>query len=396
MKKFLVLFVALVLSLSLVACSGGDQSGDGGDATAPDEIRIGLVGPMSGPGAQYGAAMKEAAELAVEEINAAGGINGAEVVLFTEDDASVPAQAVSAVEKFITQNEVHVVIGCYNSSCSLAAMEVTTREGVPHINPISTALAITESGSEFIFRNCATNPMQVGTVARYLFKTFPEKTRYAIIHENTDYGIGMKEAFEELLPEFPDIELVAVEAYNPGDTDFYAQLTKIKSVNPDALFFASNLTEGSQIVKQCAELGIGDDVVKFAMGGCSTPEFFRLTEGAATGVYNSSYFEPTDDDPLVKAFVEAYENRWGRQPDMFAAATYEAVYIAKAAVEGAEYVQDLAQYRVNLRDAIRALDALPGVQGGPTTFDEKGQAQKSVLVVQWQADGTKKIVQGVN
>jgi len=396
MKKFLVLLLVLVVSLSLVACSGGDQSGEEGEATGPDEIRIGLVGPMSGPGAQYGAAMKEAAELAVEEINAAGGINGAEVVLFQEDDASVPAQAVSAVEKFITQNEVHVVIGCYNSSCSLAAMEVTTREGVPHINPISTALAITESGSEFIFRNCATNPMQVGTVARYLFKTFPEKTRYAIIHENTDYGIGMKESFEALLPEFPDIELVAVEAYNPGDTDFYAQLTKIKSVNPDALFFASNLTEGSQIVKQCAELGIGDDVIKFAMGGCSTPEFFKLTEGAATGAYNSSYFEPTDDDPLVKAFVEAYEKRWGRQPDMFAAATYEAVYIAKAAVEGAEYVEDLAQYRVNLRDAIRALKDLPGVQGGPTTFDEKGQAQKSVLVVQWQADGTKKIVQGVN
>lgn len=243
MKKFLTLLLVCMLAFALVACAPADDGttapdpeGGEGTATGPAEVRIGLIGPMTGAGAQYGAAMKEAAELAVEEINAAGGINGAEVVLFQEDDASTPAQAVSAAEKLITQDEVHFIVGNYNSSCSLAVMEVTMRESVPHINPISTAAAITESGSQFIFRNCATNPMQVTSVAEYLFATYPEATKYAIICENTDYGIGMREAFEALLPDHPEIEIVASEAYNAGDTDFMAQLTNIQAADPDVLF----------------------------------------------------------------------------------------------------------------------------------------------------------------
>lgn len=400
MKKFLTLLLVCMLAFALVACApadegttGPDPEGGEGTATGPAEVRIGLIGPMTGAGAQYGAAMKEAAELAVEEINAAGGINGAEVVLFQEDDASTPAQAVSAAEKLITQDEVHFIVGNYNSSCSLAVMEVTMRESVPHINPISTAAAITESGSQFIFRNCATNPMQVTSVAEYLFATYPEATKYAIICENTDYGIGMREAFEALLPDHPEIEIVASEAYNAGDTDFMAQLTNIQAADPDVLFCASNLTEGSQLYKQADSLGI--DAIRFTMGGCSTPDFFELAEGSAVGHYCASYFETSNEDPLVVDFVNAYVEKWGREPDMFAAATYEAIYLCQEAIETAEYVENIAEYRVNLAEALHAMENVPGVQGGPTTFDETGQAEKGVLVVQWNEDGTKTIVQNV-
>lgn len=399
MKKFLTLLLVCMLAFALVACApandGGqvDDGGEGQTAAGPEEVRVGLIGPMTGAGAQYGAAMKEAAELAVEQINAAGGINGAQIVLFQEDDASTPAQAVSAAEKLITQNEVHFIVGNYNSSCSLAVMEVTMRESVPHINPISTAAAITESGSQFIFRNCATNPMQVTSVAEYLFEAYPDKTKYAIICENTDYGIGMKESFEALLPNHPDIQIVASESYNAGDTDFMAQLTKIKDAAPDVLFCASNITEGSQLYKQADSLGI--EAIRFTMGGCSTPDFFTLAEGSAVGHYCASYFETSNEDPLVVDFVNAYVEKWGREPDMFAAATYEAIYLCQEAVETAEYSEDLAEYRVKLAEALHAMEAIPGVQGGPTTFDDKGQAEKGVLVVQWNEDGTKTIVQNV-
>lgn len=393
MKKFFMFLLVCMLAFTLVACNNNGGGGEGGGEAAegPDEIRIGVIGPLTGAGAQYGAAMKEAAELAAEEINNGGGINGAKIVLFEEDDASTPAQAVSAAEKLITQNEVHFIVGNYNSSCSLAVMEVTAREQVPHINPISTAAAITESGSKFIFRNCATNPMQVGTVTRYLFDNLDGK-KYAVINENTDYGIGMLEAFQEVAKGYSDIEIVATEAYNAGDTDFMAQLTKIKNAAPDVLFCASNITEGSQIYKQAHSLGM-DSIIKYTMGGCSTPAFFDLSEKTCIGNYCSSYFEASNQDPLVVTFVNAYVAKWGHEPDMFAAATYEAVYLAKAAVEKAEYAEDLAAYRVALADGLRALNAEPGVQGGPTTFDATGQAEKSVLVVQWQEDGTKKIVQ---
>jgi branched-chain amino acid transport system substrate-binding protein len=127
-----------------------------------EELRIGLAGPMSGPGAQYGESMKEAAELAVKQINESGGIKGKKVVLFIEDDESNPAKAVNVMQKLVTNDKIAVAVGHYNSSCTLASMNVTKRAKVPHLCPISTATAITESGNPYIFRNCATNPMQVG------------------------------------------------------------------------------------------------------------------------------------------------------------------------------------------------------------------------------------------
>jgi branched-chain amino acid transport system substrate-binding protein len=374
--------VAISMIVFLVVFSASCSStgtGGGGEPTGPDEIRIGMIGPLTGPVAQYGNAMKTAIELAVEEINNDGGILGAPVKLIIEDDASVPSQSVSAAEKLCTQDEVHVVIAAYNSSCVLAHMEVTRREGVPQINPIATADAITKSGNDFIFRNCATNPMQVNQLANYVFENM-DLDRFAILHENTDYGIGIAESFIEAAQKAGK-EIITVETYNPGDTDFYAQLTKIKELNPDGMLMGGNLTEGSQITKQARELGL--DVQKFGMGGLSSPEFDNLAEGSNEGMIVTSYFELNTPNPLAREFIENYHAKWGKYPDMFAAATYEAMYIAKAAIENAEYTDDLAQYRINIRDAIRALDELPGVQG-PTTFDASGQADKQVLVVQWK------------
>lgn len=373
MLSFLLI---LVLTMSCTSCSTQQTQNE---KSGPSEIKIGMIGPLTGPVAQYGGSMKQAIELAVEEINNRGGIVGAQVKLIIEDDASVPAQSVAAAEKLVTQDEVLLVIAAYNSSCVLANMEVTRREKVPQINPIAVATNITESGNEFIFRNCATNPMQVNQLANYVFENM-DLNKFAIIHENTDYGKGIAEAFIEAAQKAGK-EILTVETYNPGDTDFYAQLTKIKNVKPDGMVIGGNLTEGAQITKQSKELGL--DIQKFGMGGLSSPEFDKLADGSNDGMIVTSYFELNTPNPLAKEFINNYNAKWGKYPDMFAAATYEAMYIAKAAIENAEYIDDLAQYRINVRNALRDLIELPGVQG-PTTFDEKGQADKKVYVVQWK------------
>ncbi|MCG2791820.1 MAG: ABC transporter substrate-binding protein [Actinomycetia bacterium] len=380
-NKFLIVLI-LILTLLLLSVS---QLA----ILAKEIIKIGVIGPMTGPCAQYGNDMKTAILLAQEEINNAGGINGNQVIFIIEDDESNPSKSVSAAEKLCTKDEVLLVIGSYNSSCVLANMEVTKREKTPQIDPIGVATAITESGNEWICRNCATNPMQVEQLTNYVFNNMKNLKRFAVIHENTDYGVGIMEEFIKNANNYPEVKVLTIEAYNPGDTDFYAQLTKLKELNVDGIQIGGNLTEGTQIVRQAKELGL--DVQFFGMGGLSTYDFEELVGDANDGMITSSYFETDTDNPDAKKFIEAYKNKFSKDPNLFSAATYEAAYLAQHARKNANYSKDLTIWRKNVKDKLMAIKNLPGVQG-PTTFDEKGQADKKVLIIQWVEGGSKKIL----
>ncbi|MDI6895645.1 MAG: ABC transporter substrate-binding protein [Bacillota bacterium] len=366
-----VLVLAVFVTGVLVGCGGG---------ASKEPIKIGVIAPLTGTCAKPGTSMKEGVELAVEEINKAGGIDGRTLQPTFEDDASVPAQSVAAAEKLTTKDEVVLVIGAYNSPCVLAHMKVTEREKTPQIDPVAVATAITESGNKWIFRNCATNPMQVNQLADYIFQNMPLK-KFAVIHENTDYGRGIAEVFVEATRKYGGT-ITNVEAYNVGDTDFYAQLTKIKAAAPEALLIGGNLTEGAQITRQAQEVKL--NVQLFGLGGVSTPEFDQLAAGSNEGMIVTSYFEAGAANPLARKFIEAYKARYAKDPDMFAAASYEAVYIAKEALTraGTKH-KNLAEWRQAVRDELAKVKDLPGVQG-PTTFDEKGQADKKVFIVQWR------------
>jgi len=356
-------------------------------AAAVAELSIGIVGPMTGPGAQYGESMKEASLLAMNHINNSGGINGKKVVLFMEDDESNPSKAVSSMQKLITSDRIAAAVGHYNSSCTLASMGITQRAKVPHLCPISTAAAITAGGNPYIFRNCATNPMQVGQLADWAFKNLSKKgqtTKVAVLYENTDYGTGIMEIFVEKVKNNPNWELVANESYNPGDTDMVAQLTSIKGKKPSVVLIGGNLTEGAQIVRQSKEV---DFPVQFlALGGLSNDRFPQLAGVEnVEGIINVSYFEKESPNPLAQKFVESYQIAYGKDPDMFAAATYEAVDIIAHVAKGlgADSWKDITKLRQSITAGIAALKELPGVQG-PTTFDSNGQADKLVYIVRWE------------
>ncbi len=365
------LVVVMVFLLGNVAgCGGGGEK---------QPIKFGVIVPLTGPCAKPGTSMKQGVELAVEEINAAGGIEGRKLQPLVEDDASVPTQSVAAAEKLTTKDEVLFVIGAYNSACVLAHMKVTEREKTPQIDPVAVAEAITSSGNKWMFRNCATNPMQVSQLCDYVFKNTAVRNM-AVIHENTDYGKGIADVFIQSTQKYGG-KILAVEAYNPGDTDFYAQLTRIKAANPEGLCIGGNLTEGAQICRQAKELKINAQL--YAMGGCSTPEFDQLAAGANEGMIVTSYFEAESANPLARDFIAAFKKKFDKDPDMFAAASYEAVYIAKEAISKAGFKhKDLAAWRAAVRDELAKIKDLPGVQG-PTTFGPDGQADKKVFIVQW-------------
>jgi len=374
MKRILaVLLVACAFAATMVGCGGGQSS-------AKQDIKIGFIGPLTGTNAKPGASMRQGMQLAIDEINAAGGINGHKLVGIYEDDETNATKGVAAAEKLVNKDDVDLVIGSYSSASVMAHMKVTEKAGVPQIVPVAVGIAITESGNQWIFRNCATNPMQVNQLADFITANYPFK-RFAVIHENTDYGKGIAEVFVKNVKD-KGLEILATEAYNPGETDFYAQLTKIKNLKPDALLIGGNLTEGSQITRQAREVGIQAQLL--GLGGLSTPEFDKLANGSNEDMIVTSYFESETANPLAKKFIEAYMKKYNADPDMFAAATYEAVYIAAEAMKNAgPKGSDKAAWRTKVRDALRALKDLPGVQG-PTTFDQKGQAKKDVYIVQWK------------
>lgn len=380
-KSTIILILAFfTFSLFTAGCGGG------GAATSKQEsIKFGIIGPYTGPNAKPGQSMKQGVNLAVEEINKAGGIKGKKLEPLFEDDASVPAQSVSATEKLITKDEVSFLIGTFNSATTLADMKIIEREKVSMLVPIAVAIQITESGNKWVFRNAATNPMQAEQLMDYIYKNTKQR-KLAVIHENTDYGKGLADAVSQFIKKNGG-ELIA-ESYSIGDTDFYAQLTKIKNYQPDGMIICGNLSEGSQITRQVKELGLKTQLYGF--GGLSSFDYNNIAAGSNEGLIATSYFESSSPNPLAQNFVKAYKAKYNVEPDMFAAAIYEAVYIAKESIAKMPDQKDIGAFRIALRDALAATKDLPGVQG-PTTFDAKGQADKQVMIVQWEK-GQKRIL----
>ncbi len=192
-------------------------------------LRMGLVSPLTGPGAASGAVQENAVKMAVEEINKSGGIGGKyRIELISEDDEGIPAKSVTVTQKLVSQDEIHVMIGALNSSCTLANMQITSAAKVPQITPSSTAQAIVEQGNKFIFRTAATDPTHVRTLYSHITKDLG-KSKVAVLHESSDFGAGAYNFLEQFAPEM-GVEIVLREVYNSGEKDFSVQLTKIRDL----------------------------------------------------------------------------------------------------------------------------------------------------------------------
>ena len=386
-KSWIIVLVVITMLGSLLTGCGGQNSKVSTKEKEP--LKIGFIGPLTGVNAKGGKSMKQGMELALEEINAAGGVNGHELQAIYEDDEYNATKGKAVAEKLVSKDEVDIVIGSYSSASVMSFMDVTKKAKVPLIVPVAVGKAITESGNDWLFRNCATNNMQITQEMEYLLKN-PDFKKYAVISENTDFGKEVAEIITKMVTD-KGLELVAVESYSPGDTDFYSQLTKIGQQKPDVLFLGSNLTEVSQLVRQAREIGV---TAQFAgTGAPSSPEFDKLVDGANEGMMCTSYFESATTNQLAIDFIKAYKAKYNEDADMFGAATYEAAYIAKEAMmKAGDEISDKVVWRTAVRDALKSFKDVPGVQG-PTTFNEKGQAFKKIFIVQWK-NHEKVVLQG--
>jgi branched-chain amino acid transport system substrate-binding protein len=374
-RKKLVLAAILVLALALalfaVAGCGGD-SGSGDASTAPSTpFKVGVAGPMTGDYATYGKSHKEGAEIAMEELNAAGGVNGGQVSLELGDDLGDPKQAVLVAQKYIDDAELIVVDGHQFSGATIAAGAKYETAGLPMISPSATNPDITDLGA-FIWRICMTDAVQGEGLANYSVMTL-NKLKIAIMYDNSDYGRGLADAYEAAVKAASGA-IVGKEQYATGDTDFKAQLTKLKGAGPDLLFLSGYYPEGSKIAQQARELGM--DVQMLGSDGYASDELPKLGGAAVEGMLVSTFFDYTKEDPAVKKFVDAYKAKYGGgNPDWFAANSYDVVMLAAQAAKNAG-----KNDRTAINDALGSIGTYQGI-AGPVTFDANGDVIKPLQIV---------------
>lgn len=356
-KVLLMLF----LTLSLVACGNGDKGSD-------DVIKLGFIGPLTGDYSIYGETTKEGAELALEEINNAGGVLGKKLELVAYDTKGDKTEAINAYNRLRDNDNIVALLGGTLSGDTLAIKDIAIADNMPILTPTGTHLDITLDAAN-IFRACFTDPYQGQTAAVFAAENL-NAIKVAVLSNTSDaYSEGLAEAFVNKFKEFG--EVTTVEGYTQDDSDFKSVLTKIANTNPDVLYLPEYYTKAGQIISQIREVGLDVQIVG--------PDGYDGIEedyaGVAEGVYFTNHFAKTEEAQIVQDFVANYTTKYGASPSTFAALGYDTAYILADAIEQAGSTDP---------DKITAALAntdLTGVTGN-IVFDEDGDPKKSISVVQ--------------
>ena len=367
------IFLTILLVTSIFASAACVQKGGNG-TTAPtgDTIKVGVYGDLTGQTSSFGQSTKNGIELAVEEINKAGGVNGKQIQLIIEDDQGRPEQAKTVVSKLVNQDKVIAVLGEVASTNSLAAAPVAQEAKIPMISPSSTNPKVTEVG-DYISRVCFIDPFQGSTMAKFAATTLKAKTAAILGDVNSDYSKGLTQFFEEEFKKQGGT-VVAKEAYTQNDPDFKGQLTKIRDLNPDVIYVPGYYGQVGIIAKQAREL----NMTKPLLGGdgWDSPELWKLGGEALKNSYISNHYSADNPAPEIQNFVKAYQAKFNTVPDSLAALAYDAAKVLADAIKRAGGTDS-----AKLKDAINATKNFAGVTGA-ITLDGSRNAVKPAVVLE--------------
>jgi len=343
-----LVFFALVVALSL-ACER--RSGTAEQSTTGD-ILVGMYGSLTGDGASFGQSSVEGAQLAVEEINNAGGVLGRKIRMLVEDDQSRPEEASSAVTKLITQDKVVAVLGEVASRRTLAAAPVSQKYQIPMITPASTNERVTQVG-DYIFRVCFIDPFQGEVLAKFAYNDLKARKVAVLKDIQQDYSVGLTDSVQKTFTKLGGQVLDPV-SYSSGDADFRAILTQVRAQKPDVIFAMSYYPEAAIIVRQARELGMTMPI----LGGDGwVGDALKNGREALKNTFISNHYSGENPDPVVQNFVKAYRAKFKREPDSMAALGYDAAKVLADSLNRAKTTEG-----PKLRDAIASAD-VSGVTG---------------------------------
>ena len=331
-----------------------------------------MVNPLTGDAATYGVSHCKGLEMALEEINKAGGIKGQQIELLTHDDAGDPKQAAAGAQKFADMKSVVAIVGSCLSSNTLAMVPITDKAKVPH-SVVSSSTHKLSGMSKYFFRMAVQDDKVGGLMVDLSAKKFKPK-KMALLYLNNDYGKGLLTSTQAQAKNL-GIEMTSAQTYLATDKDYSALLTKVKAEAPDVLLVGSTYTDGGLIVKQAREMGLNMPIV--GPTGLYSPKYLEIAGKAVENTYFLGVFVPTNPDPKVQDFVKKYKEKYGMDPDTFAALAYDQGYVLKDALEKA--AAKGAVTRESMREAMAA-SSFKGITG-TVTFDAKGDWVRPYLFV---------------
>ncbi|KKK37407.1 branched-chain amino acid ABC transporter substrate-binding protein [Mesobacillus campisalis] len=369
-------FSVLSSLLVLAACGGGGEQATGekeGQAAGGGVITadIGVISYISGPGAAYGEAITSGLKLAQKEINAKGDV---EINLLIEDSAGKQDQALTAAQKLMNSENVTAIIGPTLSTEMNVVGPEADLNGVPIMGTSTTAEGIPQLG-EYVFRNSIPEALAIPASMTKAIEKYGAK-KVAILYGNDD--VFTKSGFDTMkkAAEDMDLEILTIETFQKGQSDYNAQLTKIKGMNPDLILASALYNEGAVIMDQARKMGI--DVPFVGGNGFNSPEVIKIAGDAANGLIVATPWYGEKDDSKVKEFVSKFEEEYGKKPDQFAAQAYDALYIYAEALKNAGEAD-----RDAFRDALAQVKDFNGILGN-FSFDDEGDVvmDPTVLIIE--------------
>jgi branched-chain amino acid transport system substrate-binding protein len=343
---------------------------------AEDPLKLGVVSPMSGPNARYGAFSLRGVQLAVKEINAAGGVDGHPIEVFSADSQGTPVEGVSATRRLVDQDEVGFVIGDVSSSVTLAMQPVVEDAEVLLLNAASSNPKITYGagvgGFKWTFRNYPTDENRANVVAKYAAQDLGLK-KFAVLSVDSDYGRSAIEFTKKYLPDYGG-EILSEDYYKEGEVDFRSVLAKIRNSGAQGILMYGLADTTPIVARQMIETGIAGKIPLIGNGEFNTAATIKTAPKALEGAVEAAAWLPAWDSEKSRAFVEAFTKEYGEAPNNHAYVHWEAVHLLAAAADQADSIEQEA-----VRDAMSKIKYQSAV--GEVTFDDHNQARLPMILL---------------
>lgn len=364
-SRFLSLVVVFVLIATMLVGCGESKT-----------VKIGAIQPISGPISEFGTQTRDAMQIAVDEYNEQGGVLGKQIELIVEDDENNPDKTVNAFNKLVTKDKVVGVIGGLTSKVTLAITSLAQNKKIPLLTPTATNVTVTDAG-DYIFRACFLDDFQGNVMAKFATDTLKAKKAALLYDFSNDYSKGLAQSFKDNFAKYGG-QNVAEESYNANETDFSAQLTKIKATNPDVIFLPDYYNTVGLIGKQMKNMGL--KAIALGGDGWDSVETDKDAAAALEGCYFSNHYSPNVDDPNVKSFVEKFKAKNGKTPNALAALGYDSIKIMVEAIKAANSMD-----RAKVQQALLKTDVQ--FVTGKITFDEKRNPIKPAYIIKVTGGG---------
>lgn len=333
-------------------------------------LKIGGMLPLSGPASIEGRQILLGLQFAVEEVNSKGGLFGSKIELVVEDDESNSTKGVTAVRRLIERDKVPFIVGTYASAVVVAAVKVASEYKVPMLSGGSTAAAATDQntpGDPWFFRSWPDSNRQGEDTAKAIVEKF-KKTKVAIIHDNTNYGVTLADQVTRVVTGVGGA-IVSRDSYNAGEQDFSSMLTKIRNLRPEAVYIGGWAGDGANIVRQSAEIGLRAQFV--GSGSMLSDDFIKLAGPASEGFAVATVFEPSTPNPVGRAFADRFRARHNQDANTFTSLGFDSTSIGLEAMRrvGKPDGQEIQKL---LKGGMKDFLLVQGPAGTTAAFNEKG------------------------